>query len=332
MKNQARAESALAAFPAPRATALPTDWREVDWREYRRSLLIDECRANIVELGEGPSVVFVHGLGGSWQNWLENLLPLARDHRVIAIDLPGFGRSEMPEGKVTISGWARWLDRLCDILEIEAASFVGNSMGGFICADLAILFPQRVERLALVTAAGLTVEHQRSERLLRLIEIGESFGQAALARALAAPEAIVRRRRGRKLLMWAIAAHPEELSPPLVWEQLRGVPTPGFVPALDALTSYPIRDRLRQISCPTLIVWGERDRLVPLRDAHEFRRLIGDSRLLVYEDTGHVPMLERPERFNRDLLAFLAEDREGGAVPEKSAEALQPVRRELTAR
>jgi pimeloyl-ACP methyl ester carboxylesterase len=307
MKNQARAESALAAFPAPRATALPTDWREVDWREYRRSLLIDECRANIVELGEGPSVVFVHGLGGSWQNWLENLLPLARDHRVIAIDLPGFGRSEMPEGKVTISGWARWLDRLCDILEIEAASFVGNSMGGFICADLAILFPQRVE-------------------------IGESFGQAALARALAAPEAIVRRRRGRKLLMWAIAAHPEELSPPLVWEQLRGVPTPGFVPALDALTSYPIRDRLRQISCPTLIVWGERDRLVPLRDAHEFRRLIGDSRLLVYEDTGHVPMLERPERFNRDLLAFLAEDREGGAVPEKSAEALQPVRRELTAR
>ena len=284
------------------------DWRDVDWCRHRRWVTVDGRRANVVELGTGPALVFVHGLSGSWQNWLENLVPFARDHRVIAVDLPGFGQSETPEDGVSIAGWARWLDRLCDVLEIEAATFVGNSMGGFICAELAISFPRRVERLVLVTAAGLTVEHQRDERLLRLIEATENVLQVLLARTLASSEALARRPRGRRALMWAVAAHPERLSAPLVLEQLHGVGTPGFVPALDALTSYPIRERLSKILCPTLIVWGEKDRLVPLRDAYEFQRLIADSRLIVYEDTGHVPMLERPERFNRDLRTFLGED------------------------
>ena len=83
---------------------------------------------------------------------------------------------------------------------------------------------------------------------------------------------------------------------------------PGFVPALDALTSYPIRDRLPEIACPTLIVWGAEDHLVPVRDADEFARLIPNSRKVVWSQTGHVAMMERPEAFNRLLAAFLAEE------------------------
>lgn len=299
------AGSPLTVRPAEPADAPPTDWRGVDWSRHGRSLLVDGRRANLVDLGDGPPVIFVHGLSGSWQNWLENLLPLAHDHRVIAVDLPGFGCSEMPEARVTISSWARWLDRLCDRLEIEAATFVGNSMGGFICADLAIQMPWRVERLALVTAAGLTVEHQRRERVLRLLEVGENLLQVLLARGFASSQALARRPRGRRALMWVVAAHPERLSAELVCEQLHGVGPPGFVPALDVLTSYPIRERLAEISASTPIVWGERDRLVPLRDAYEFERLIPRSRLVVYEDAGHVPMRECPERFNRDLREFI---------------------------
>jgi pimeloyl-ACP methyl ester carboxylesterase len=79
----------------------------------------------------------------------------------------------------------------------------------------------------------------------------------------------------------------------------------GFSASLEAMTRYPIRDRLGEIVCPTLIIWGAEDRLVPVDDASEFEWLIADSRKVIYEDTGHLPMLERPERFNADLQAFL---------------------------
>jgi pimeloyl-ACP methyl ester carboxylesterase len=83
---------------------------------------------------------------------------------------------------------------------------------------------------------------------------------------------------------------------------------PGFIPALDALTDYPIRDRLGEIACPTLIVWGAEDKLVPARDADEFARLIPNSRKVVWPETGHVAMLERPAAFNALVQAFLAEE------------------------
>jgi pimeloyl-ACP methyl ester carboxylesterase len=107
--------------------------------------------------------------------------------------------------------------------------------------------------------------------------------------------------------MRLVAHTPELLSPELVSEQAQGSGKPGFVDALDAMMHYPLRDRLSQIACPTLIVWGRRDALVPVDDADEFERLIPNARKVVWDDTGHVPMLERPEAFNRLLEAFIAE-------------------------
>jgi len=284
-----------------------SSWMDVDWREHQRWLRIDGRAINLVDLGSGPPLVFVHGLGGCWQNWLENLLPFAGDHRVIAMDLPGFGQSEMPAEKITVSGYGTWLDRLLDELGVEAAAIVGNSMGGFIGLETAIKFPHRVERLALVSAAGLTIENQRNEKGIALLYAIEELSQWLTALVIKRSGALVSRPRGRRALLWFVAKHPDRLPPQLVWEEVQAAGKPGFLPALDALTSYPIRDRLADVRCPTLIVWGSDDLLVPLRDAYEFERLIADSRVVVYADTGHIPQLERPERFNADLRAFLSE-------------------------
>jgi pimeloyl-ACP methyl ester carboxylesterase len=119
---------------------------------------------------------------------------------------------------------------------------------------------------------------------------------------------VSRRRRARRLLMGVVAARPDLLPAPLVAEQIRGSGKPGFVDALDALTDYAIRDRLPEIACPTLIVWGEDDKLVPVRDADEFERLIPDARKVVFPDTGHVAMMERPAAFNELLARFLDEE------------------------
>jgi pimeloyl-ACP methyl ester carboxylesterase len=282
-------------------------WMDIDWRRHQRWVTVQDRPANVVEIGDGPPLVFVHGLSGCWQNWLLQLPEFARDHRCIAVDLPGFGESPMPPEKITISGYGRWLDALLSELGVEAAAVVGNSMGGFIAAETAIKFPHRVERLVLVSAAGLSVERQRSDVGLRALEVTENVIQFTMARFLARSHALMSRPRGRRAMLWFVAAHPEQMPPALVAEQVRGANKPGFVPALDALTSYPIRNRLGDIGCPTLIVWGPKDMLVPIKDAREFDELIPDSRLIVYDDTGHVAMLERPEEFNRDLRAFLAE-------------------------
>jgi len=283
-------------------------WLDVDWSSHQRWMVVRGRRVNVIELGSGPPIVFVHGLSGSWQNWLEQLPVFARDHRVVAFDLPGFGASEMPSEPITISGYARFVDELLSALGMSSAAVVGNSMGGFIGAELAIAFPERVERLVLVSAAGLTIEHQRDERVLALLKSLDKRLAAYAGWFGTRSEVLARRPRARRMLLALVAYRPDQLPPALVAEQIRGSGKPGFVPALDALTSYPIRDRLPEIACPTLIVWGTEDRLVPVSDADEFARLIPNSRKVVWTQTGHMAMLERPEAFNRLLAAFLAEE------------------------
>ena len=282
-------------------------WQEVDWRQHQRWTRIDGRAVNYVEIGEGPPVLFVHGLAGCWQNWLENICDFARDHRAIAVDLPGFGHSEMPREKISISGYGEFVDAFMEQVGMEEATIVGNSMGGFIGAECAISHPHRVERLVLVSAAGISIEHARNEPLLKLMYAGEAIAQWFTARIVGRSTELAGRPRGRQSIMWYITPHAARLDPEFVTEQARGAGKPGFLPALDALTDYGIRDRLDDIECPTLIVWGEKDLLVPVKDAYVFDELVPDSRLIVYDDVGHCAMFEVPERFNADVRAFLAE-------------------------
>jgi pimeloyl-ACP methyl ester carboxylesterase len=284
-----------------------SDWLDVDWREHQRWVQVAGAPVNVIDLGEGDPVVFIHGLSGAWVNWLENLPHFARSHRAIAMDLPGFGHSPMPEEKISIAGYGRIVDELLDTLGVERAVIVGNSMGGFIGAEVALQFSTRVEKLVLVSAAGLTIEHQRNEPVMRVLERLDNFLIFIGGWAATRSETLSGRPRMRRQIMKLVAHSAERLPAALIAEQVKGSGKPGFVPALDALTDYPIRDRLSDIRCPVLVVWGEEDRLVPVRDAHEFGRLIPDARVVVWPDTGHVAMLERPGAFNALVDDFIAE-------------------------
>jgi pimeloyl-ACP methyl ester carboxylesterase len=285
-----------------------SSWLDIDWREHQRWVMVAGTPLNTIDIGEGPAIVFVHGLSGSWPNWLEQLPVFARDHRVIAMDLPGFGHSPMPHEHITISMYARILDGLLDKLGVSAATVVGNSMGGFVSAELAIAFPERVERLVLVSAAGIsTYRHpgvQRIEPYLRRVApmVAVYTGWTA-----AQSDWIARRRVLRNLTLGLVTRHPDRLPAALAAEQLRGAGKPGFLQALQANIDYPIAERLPEIACPTLIVWGAEDKVIPVADASVFEELIPDSRKVIFEDTGHVAMLERPASFNELLGEFIAE-------------------------
>ena len=284
-------------------------WMAVDWPAMTRRVAVEGREVNVVDTGGAgkPVMVFVHGLSGTWQNWLLNIPAFMDSHRVIAPDLPGFGGSPMPREKISIKGYARILDELLRQLGVESAVVVGNSMGGFVAAELALSFSTMVEKLVLVSAAGLSIEEQRRAPLL----VGARVWAGTATRAGARGHSVITRPRARRLGLQLIVRYPEQLSPELTYELTRGAGTPGFVPAMEALLSYSFRDQLARIEVPTLVVWGRNDMLVPSHDAREYVRLIGaNARREMFEDTGHLSMVERPTRFNALLASFVAGERE----------------------
>jgi pimeloyl-ACP methyl ester carboxylesterase len=294
------------------ATADP-DWRSIDWREELRTVRVDGTPVNHVDLGsgDGEPVVFVHGLGGQWQNWLENIPRVAQERRVLALDLPGFGLTPAQPDRITIPGYGRFVDAFCDRLDLGEVAIVGNSMGGYIAAEVAIQFPARVSRLVLVSAAGISSAATVRAPILTAGRVATAIAAytAARERTLAA------RPLSRHLSLALVARHPRLLRPDLAYEGFfKGVGKPGFGDALRASLDYDFRQRLPEVKVPTLIVWGEKDAIIPVRDASEFERLIPDSRKVVMRDTGHIPMAERSQAFNDLLVEFLAET---GAAEEK---------------
>jgi len=299
-------------------------WLDVDWARHTRWVEVAGAPVNVVELGSGDPVVFIHGHSGAWQNWLEQLpVVAAAGYRAIAFDLPGFGASPLPVEPITMSGYGRLVDALLASLDVHAAAVVGNSMGGFVGAELAIAFPERVERLVLVSAAGVATKY-----IGLPIGLMERWSELVLGRAgrwlTPVPSRTERMARRRRLRHWAfmlLSPHPERVDPRLFYENtLASGPKPGGPRAAAEIARYDVRDRLDDIGCPTLVVWGDRDRIVPPSSADEFGRLIPDARVVVFEDCGHVPMLEQPDRFNALLLDFLAEQ-PGEDVDDTSAAA-----------
>jgi pimeloyl-ACP methyl ester carboxylesterase len=288
------------------ATASP-NWRDTDWDRELKRIEVEGVEANYIDVGSGDEepVLLVHGLGGQWQNWLENIPRLAQNRRVVAMDLPGFGLTPEPDdGEITIPGYGRWVNTLADKLGLGQVEFVGNSMGGYIAAEVAIQFPERVSRLVLVSAAGISSAETLQAPILTVARVATAVttNTAASHRGLAA------RPLTRHAALALVARHPRLLKADLAYEGFfKGAGKPGFDAALRACLDYDFRDRLPDVKVPTLVVWGEKDSIIPVRDADEFERLIEDSRKVVMKDTGHIPMAERPQAFNDVLVDFLAE-------------------------
>jgi len=279
------------------------EWLGIDWRPHVHQVELPGATVNYAEIGEGAPIVFIHGISGSWQNWLENLPHFGRSHRAVALDLPGFGGSPMPSWTIDMPAYGRLLNDFCEKLGLEGATLVGNSMGGLVAAEAVLSAPQRYERLVLVSAAGLIntwLPHERGKATSQAWgAFGPRFGAAA--------RFVVSHPHARYLMFRFFMRYPGRLRKELLWEQMAsGLPAAGFADALDAAIEYDARHRLEEIQVPTLIVWGTDDWVIPSAAALSYNRRIPHSRLEVFERTGHVPQLERPARFNRLLEEFLS--------------------------
>jgi pimeloyl-ACP methyl ester carboxylesterase len=236
-------------------------------------------------VGSGEPLVLVHGLAGSWRWWSPLLERLARKHRVHAIDLP------RRRGSVPGTELSAWLAGRLDEAELDRVDLAGHSLGGLVAAELAALRPERVGRLVLVAPAGIPCGRSLPRRSFPLVEtLYDLRGSLPL------------------VVSDALRAGPLRLA--------RGI---AYVSSRD------LRGELQEIRAPTLLLWGERDRLVPLWVAEEWHRLVPDARLELLP-CGHVPMLEQPVAVGDHIAAFLDEELPDDARDDRGTREVHGVR------
>jgi pimeloyl-ACP methyl ester carboxylesterase len=251
-------------------------------------------KIHYVEAGSGPVVILLHGLGGNSTNWVFNTSALAQKFRVIVPDQVGFGRSDKPLINYHVGTYVDFLDKFLEELKIEKASLVGNSMGGWVAASYALLHPEKVERLVLVDAAGFAPPADFDVRLLSKLNPSTRQDMKQLAQLVFY----------NKTLFTTDAA---------IDLMLRQRITAGDGYTIQSLNESIARredmldNRLTGIKQPTLIIWGRADGLTPLAEYGErFKREISGSQLLVFDECGHVPQVEKAAEFNAAVLKFLS--------------------------
>jgi 2-hydroxy-6-oxonona-2,4-dienedioate hydrolase len=258
-------------------------------------------RTRVIEAGSGPAVLFLHGLSGHAEGFSRNIVPFSPHFRACAVDMLGHGLTAKPAVTYDIPTLARHVLDLMDVLEVERASIVGQSLGGWVASWIAIEQPKRVEKLVLATGAGLQPTPDE----------GTSAVAAQVQRVTQAALAAPTRESVRQRLEW-LMYHPEQVTDELVDVRLR-----IFIEAREMLqkvvddTTYANQqylltpERLRRITVPTLVYWTRHNPTTPWQTAEKAAQLLPNATFEVMEDAGHWPMFEQPDEFNARAIAFL---------------------------
>jgi pimeloyl-ACP methyl ester carboxylesterase len=244
------------------------------------------------------TVLLLCGIGAKRQGWYKQLPTLGAHMRTLALDYRDVGDSDPAPGPYTIAEVADDVHALARALEIERASVVGISMGGFVALELALRHPDLVDRLVLVvTSAGGPTHVSTSREIMQLLmpgdeEVESGEGARRVCAAVAGPGFAER--------------HPEEIDAFVEIARHRPLTRDAYLRQLHACRAHDVSDRLGAIGAPTLVLHGDADPLVPVENGRHLAAGIAGARLVVYPGVGHIPEVEIAERFNDDLLGFLA--------------------------
>ncbi|WP_128375773.1 alpha/beta fold hydrolase [Streptomyces cavernae] len=249
--------------------------------------------------GEGPALVLIHGIGDSSATWAELIPDLARRHTVIAPDLLGHGASDKPRADYSVAAYANGVRDLLTTLGVESATLVGHSLGGGVAMQFAYQFPERTERLILVSAGGVGREVNPVLRavtlpgahlvlsLLQLPGMRLQVGMAARVMKLLDTDL----GQDASELLTVVDALPDATSRSAFIRTLRAV-----VDWRGQVVTMLDRCYLTQ-GMPTMLIWGDRDSVVPVRHAYGAHEAMPGSRLEIFEGAGHFPFHADPGRF-----------------------------------
>lgn len=254
-----------------------------------RTIDVRGIATHLFEAGEptAPPLLYLHGaLNGNL--WLDYHKALARNFHVFAPDTPGFGLTERPDWMRDISDYVLYFHDLLNALGLDKPFIVGHSIGGWMAAEVAVWYPERVSKLVLANAFGLRVKGT---------PIPDVFAMS--------PEEIAG--ISFENMMAALPLMPTEITVEFMFSQYKQLTTlasllwnPSYDPKLER--------RLERVNCPTLIVWGEKDRLTAPIYGDTYHKLIASSTLVKLAGTGHMPMFEQTEKWSATISQFLNQE------------------------
>ena len=263
--------------------------------------------------GQGAPVLFIHGLGSAgFLGWRFNLSQIARGHRVLAPDLPGFGRSDKPlSARYGVPLFTRTLLRYLDTQRVGKVALVGASMGGRIALELALYSPARVSRLVLVNALGLGFPRRVLHAVFLLPGVGEAVFGVTSTLLRRVPARTIRRAASR----FGLIERPDVAMDDSYLAALREIhgddhTAPAYLATVRSLAlmgTLDLSGELPRLQMPVRLIWGADDPLFPVEHATRAHRLVPGSELAVIQGAGHSPEAERPDEFNRVLERFLGD-------------------------
>jgi len=259
-----------------------------------KSVTVFGAKINYVEAGDPtkPAVILLHGLGGNATNWAFTVPALSQNYHVFVPDQIGFGKSDRPMLKYRVGTYVDFLDKFMSELKIEKATLVGNSLGGWVAALTAITYPDRVEKLVLAGAAGLkppevdlaqvySLNYSTRDEVRKLVKL-VFYNQALFGSDAAIDQSM------------AVRINAND-----------GYTINSLIESIKRNEDF-LNGRLGDIKKPTLIIWGKQDGLIKPSDGEQFKREIAGSELMIFDQCGHVPMVEKAADFNKAVIAFLS--------------------------
>lgn len=257
-------------------------------------------RTRVLEAGRGPdTLLMLHGVQGHLEVWIPNFARLSRNRRLVAIDMLGHGFTDKPDRPYQIADYVGHALSVLDALDIERASWMGSSLGGWVSAKAAATYPERVHKLVLVSTAGLSADPSVMAKLKGLGEQAASMPGS----------------EGVRARLQYVIHDPAVITDELVearWRIYRQDDYRQALPNINILQNMVIRqrnllgvDELGRIAAPTLIVWTDHDPTASLDTGRRYQAAIPGSRFVVLNDCSHIPSLEKPEEFDREVGEFL---------------------------
>jgi len=256
---------------------------------HSKKIKVDGRDIHYLTVGHGDPLVVIHGGSEGARAWMDNMAELSASYTVFVPDLPGFGKSEPLDGDYFIPELTEFVDRFSNNLGLESFHLMGHSLGGGVALNYALEFPHKLKKLVLVSSLCLGREIALWVRFLSIPAICRAIGAAVLAVL-----------RGVKWVVKSLLA-PIEFVMPFSRESMNlGISVTNFKEQ-----TLVLANRLSEVVMPTLVVWGAKDPIVPVRQAYAAAQLIPDCQLKIFEDCGHSVYREELQRFSRVLTGFL---------------------------
>lgn len=270
------------------------------WTPNSQFVKWDGLDVHVMEQGTGTPLFLVHGLGGNAREFDRMAELLQTDHRVVRFDLPGFGLSDIPEYEGShpdvIDIYTRFMDHMFQQYGGDSLILVGNSLGGMISWNAAVRFPDQIDKLVLLAPAGYNLK-EITEHTTGWLK--NPIVQFMIAKGLNEEMA--------KGNLTFCTFHDESIDPIHFKHKYAASNKEGnldWMITLGTNDQFPDTADIQKVHCPTLIIWGTEDPIIPYAHAARFNRDIANSKLITYQECGHLPMIEYPERTAKDIEAF----------------------------